>query len=306
MQKSDLEKYTENLEEIILQKERKLEEFKGQAKLADLYQCAAQSLKECVGYLKRDTSRLFEEFRKVLEDRSQYESSSEDPDQKQKIILDKMNSRLDRVESQCNIISELLASMQSGLWSIPVKKDPIDLNDIIIKWTEYMEAHVMFSPNTKLILQLKSSIPRVAMRESEFFQIVNNLARNSIEALEGKEDGILLLKTDILDDNILFEVIDNGCGITQKTAGKIFKPFFSAKQSPLSKSKHLGLGLYTVARIVEANNGKMEFESEPDVKTSFRVFLSVCKTVKASDTKNYSVRLASRSENDELTEKEKK
>lgn len=70
---------------------------------------------------------------------------------------------------------------------------------------------------------------------NEFKQIIACLISNSKDALREKKHAIIVININERDEKMIIDVIDNGSGIKDKT--KIFKPFFSAKNSS-------GLGLY--------------------------------------------------------------
>jgi signal transduction histidine kinase len=63
------------------------------------------------------------------------------------------------------------------------------------------------------------------------------------------------------------EIIDNGCGMDEKTLSRIFEVFWSTKTSGS------GLGLPTVKRIVEAHGGQLLVDSAPSRGTRFTISL---------------------------------
>ncbi len=66
----------------------------------------------------------------------------------------------------------------------------------------------------------------------------------------------------------LFEVRDNGCGMTEEIRKDIFTPFFSTK-----KKWGTGLGLALTSRIINLHGGRINVESEPNRGTVFRITL---------------------------------
>jgi len=67
---------------------------------------------------------------------------------------------------------------------------------------------------------------------------------------------------------LLISIQDNGCGIPKDKISKIFDPFYTTKDSGK------GLGLAIVNNIVHEHNGYIEVESELNVGTTFKIFLS--------------------------------
>ena len=72
------------------------------------------------------------------------------------------------------------------------------------------------------------------------------------------------------EENVIIEINDNGCGMTETVKTKIFTPFFTTK----SKSG-TGLGLPICSRMINAHNGKIDVESEPNKGTVFKIALPI-------------------------------
>jgi len=65
------------------------------------------------------------------------------------------------------------------------------------------------------------------------------------------------------------EIVDDGCGITEKDFENIFDPFFS------SKFAGRGLGLAVILGIVRTHDGAVTVESKLCEGSKFQVFLPV-------------------------------
>jgi signal transduction histidine kinase len=72
-------------------------------------------------------------------------------------------------------------------------------------------------------------------------------------------------------------IADTGVGIPPENMQKLFEPLFT------TKPKGIGLGLAVSQKLVEANGGRIEVESEPGKGSSFTVYLPV-HIVTASDS----------------------
>ncbi len=95
-------------------------------------------------------------------------------------------------------------------------------------------------------------------------QVLINLLKNSIQALEDTENPVIELKamTD-LNGKIIIQMIDNGQGILPEVLDKIFVPFFT------TKPKGSGIGLSLSRQILRLHRGSLTAHSEPDVQTVF-------------------------------------
>jgi len=110
-------------------------------------------------------------------------------------------------------------------------------------------------------------LPTVTCHGAKINQLILNLLVNAIDACE--PGGHVEIKTRALEDAILIEVADTGCGIMPGIRSKIFDPFFTTK--PLGQG--MGLGLAISHGIVEAHGGAIDVESSPGQGTQFRVRL---------------------------------
>ena len=95
-------------------------------------------------------------------------------------------------------------------------------------------------------------------------QVVINLIRNSIQALERTDNPHITMKS-FLDQRgrILIQISDNGQGILPDVLDKIFVPFFT------TKPKGSGIGLSLSRQILRLHGGTLTVHSEPDVETIF-------------------------------------
>ena len=67
------------------------------------------------------------------------------------------------------------------------------------------------------------------------------------------------------------QICDSGPGLSDETLARIGTPLFT------TKSKGIGLGLAVCKKLVEANGGKIEVESEAGVGSTFTIYLPVSK-----------------------------
>ncbi len=101
-------------------------------------------------------------------------------------------------------------------------------------------------------------------------QILQNLLVNAIEA--SGEGQTISVAAELIDDAVKISVRDQGKGIPQDIQHRIFEPFVTSKTDEAA-TKGMGLGLATVKNVVEALNGKVEFETTSNRGTVFHVFL---------------------------------
>ncbi|MCS6978203.1 MAG: ATP-binding protein [Gemmatales bacterium] len=114
-----------------------------------------------------------------------------------------------------------------------------------------------------LRVQVGDSLPAVYVVRDQMVQAVLNLVLNAIDATE--RGGTIEVGATVRDGEVIVEVADNGQGI--QDAGKLFRPYYT------TKPHGTGLGLFVTRQLVTEHGGRVTFESEPGVRTVFRIHL---------------------------------
>jgi histidine kinase len=122
----------------------------------------------------------------------------------------------------------------------------------------------------ELLLEAGPEIREAMLDPHGMETCLTNLVSNGIDAATTPEQhgGRVVVRTREEGDNLVFEVVDNGCGIDQEVKSKIFTTFFTTKGG-----KGTGLGLLTTRKIVQEHGGQVEMESQPGQGSTFRIRL---------------------------------
>jgi two-component system sensor histidine kinase DctS len=126
---------------------------------------------------------------------------------------------------------------------------------------------------TRIELDLPDPPPRVVCDRTMVEQVLLNLTRNGIQAMESDvelADRVLTLRVRRAHERwVAFSVIDRGPGIASEVARQLFTPFFT------TRSEGMGLGLSLCRTVIEQHGGALDFERpQPDgVGTEFRFTL---------------------------------
>jgi len=123
----------------------------------------------------------------------------------------------------------------------------------------------------RLVTNFATDIEPVAMDGEGMHECLSNLLGNAIDACRISENTDVLqieLKVFERDGAIVYEVIDNGCGMDYEIKRKVFTTFFTTKGLGGT-----GLGLLMTKKIVQQHGGQVEFDSIVDCGTTFRIIL---------------------------------
>ncbi len=107
-------------------------------------------------------------------------------------------------------------------------------------------------------------LDRVIVDRVQIQQVIVNLVRNAVDAMLGQERAQLDVTTTILDGMATVSISDNGPGLDELVAAKLFQPFVT------TKSNGMGVGLSICRTIVEAHGGSIWTERHPSGGAVFR------------------------------------
>jgi two-component system sensor kinase FixL len=121
----------------------------------------------------------------------------------------------------------------------------------------------------RVSFRLDPNAPLVLADRIQIQQVLLNLIRNAIEAMQGSPRRELVIATQAMPKAGLVEISvgDSGTGIEREVLERLFQPFVTTK-------KHgMGVGLSICRTIVESHGGKIWIESEVGQGTTFRFTL---------------------------------
>ena len=120
----------------------------------------------------------------------------------------------------------------------------------------------------RMSLRLDPSIDLVLVDKVQVQQVLLNLLRNAVEAMQSSERRELIVSTRPADDNMIaVDVSDTGSGISPDVASRLFQPFVTTKR------QGMGVGLSISRTIIESHGGQITVETNPVGGTIFRFTL---------------------------------
>ncbi len=160
-----------------------------------------------------------------------------------------------------SIVSEFLAFARPG----EPKRTVGDIREVVDHVARLIREDRPRAGEVVTEVHVDPAVPPFAFDPDQLTQVLWNVARNGIEAMEGRGR----LRLDVLRQNgdVSIAVSDTGRGISPEERRRMFEPFYSRKRGGT------GLGLAIVRRIVAAHGGRIEVESTPGKGTRFTIHL---------------------------------
>ncbi|MFH1940676.1 MAG: HAMP domain-containing sensor histidine kinase [bacterium] len=147
----------------------------------------------------------------------------------------------------------------------------IDIRDVLGGVAEYIRRRAPLMGRLVNISESYGDVPLVAINRGLLQWAVENVLKNSLDAMD-KEEGIIEIRlgSEENDGRIFIEIEDNGKGMDKIHKKRVFKPGYSTKQ------RGWGLGLTLARRIVEEYHGGKLFikETKPGEGTTLRIELN--------------------------------
>ena len=134
----------------------------------------------------------------------------------------------------------------------------------------------------RVSLDLDHALPPLLVDSVQIQQVVLNLVRNAVEAMDEVDRRELAITTRALKGEGMAEVrvIDTGPGIAPELADRLFQPFTTTKKTGM------GLGLSICRDIVEAHRGRLSAAANPAGGAVFRLTLPMPAEDKAEEAAN--------------------
>ena len=139
-----------------------------------------------------------------------------------------------------------------------------NINDVIMDAVGLIKENAE-RRNIKIQLHLAGDFRASLFDPKGIHRCLLNLLSNAVDALSEKDgDRLIKVISRMECESISIMIVDNGCGMDEETAGRIFTSLFSTKGS-----KGTGLGLPVSQKIISEHGGTLTAASKPGQGTSF-------------------------------------
>ncbi|MDD4623770.1 MAG: HAMP domain-containing sensor histidine kinase [Bacilli bacterium] len=187
-------------------------------------------------------------------------------------IFEPTNDRLAGLKLQSERLSRMVFEIDKLVSvsneTLKLEKTKFDISEIIQHIIKTFETEIYAK---KLQIRFVNNPVFIYASKDKISQVIINLLSNAIKYTNN--NGIINIKINKLNDNIIFSIEDNGIGIAKKDLPYIFEYLYRADKSRDRNTGGSGIGLYVVKSIIEAHDGKVEVSSKINNGTKFMVTL---------------------------------
>ena len=181
--------------------------------------------------------------------------------------VEKVAEMLDSADAQVFRVSEIMDNLRQFIARGETTKIPQNLNAVIRTACEFTDA-LAKQHDVKTTIDLAASPDTVVINKVQIQQVVVNLKRNAVEAMQNCERREMRVSSCLIDGKyVRVDVADSGPGLSEEVKARLFEQFMT------TKPHGLGLGLSLSRSIIEAHNGKIWAEPNPDGGAIFSFIL---------------------------------
>ena len=156
-----------------------------------------------------------------------------------------------------HMVENLLSITRIDNGQLQITKQPIVLDeligDVLLKFKKKY-------PNQKIELELPEEIIIIPMDVLLIEQVLLNILENAMQ--HAKNMTRLSLRVHQNETKAIFEIEDNGCGLSPNQLKNMFKGYYESENHPSDgKNRNMGIGMSVCATIIKAHQGEIHVEN---------------------------------------------
>ncbi|WP_051964730.1 PAS domain-containing sensor histidine kinase [Deinococcus misasensis] len=182
---------------------------------------------------------------------------------------DLAKTALQRTVLQARRAGEIIQRLRAHLVRQPLKSSRVNLSDLVSRLSGLLEADLQ-TRNLQLSVHL-SGLPDVEADSIQLEQVLHNLIRNSMEAMQERplSDRRIEIAGSVESGQVLLTVRDHGPGLSESALEHLFLPFHSTKK------EGMGVGLSLSRTLMQSMNGELFGANHPEEGAVFTLHLQV-------------------------------
>lgn len=170
---------------------------------------------------------------------------------------DKVKEALEKLNTQSLRAGAVIERIQRFARAQESSKELVDVNELVADLLKLAESDARMH-NIELELELASGLPPVFADPVQIQQVILNLIRNGIDAMNeiGCRNGrTILIESRMAGGNVELLVSDQGPGVADNQSDLLFTPFHTTKK------EGMGMGLSICRSIISEHGGELRFRN---------------------------------------------
>ena len=183
---------------------------------------------------------------------------------------------LEQANTQARRAGQIIRSVHEFVKKREPRRETVAVQSVVDGVRALIELQARQSWVT-LLVECAPDLPPVLADRVLLEQVLLNLTRNAIEAMQAVEPArrVLRIRAACDGEQVAVSVIDNGHGIAPEVAERLFSPFFS------TKAEGMGMGLSICRTAIEFHGGTLTHDANPGGGTVFTFRLQPARTATA-------------------------
>ena len=162
--------------------------------------------------------------------------------------------------------SQIIRQLRSFVQKREVERAPAEI-DKVVDEASALAFIGLKEKGIRVSIERQENLPPIPIDRIQIQQVLINLIRNAVDAMEGTQRRELTIRMGREDGEMRISIADTGAGISADFRDKVFQAFAT------TKSTGMGVGLSISRNIVEAHHGRLWFEPNPSGGTVFHLVL---------------------------------
>lgn len=174
-----------------------------------------------------------------------------------------------KINADTNEVNRIISDFLSLSKPRETELEEVAFNDLVLSMKNTIETSSMMK-KIDLILNLDYDERYILCDETQIRQVILNICKNAIEAMEDISINSVLRISTGLDEfrkEVFIKISDSGKGMDQETIKKIGTPFFTTKKTGT------GLGLNACYDIIKEHKGRIDIKSKLHKGTTFTIVI---------------------------------
>ena len=178
-------------------------------------------------------------------------------------------------DSLIRMVENLLSVTRVNEESVRINKVPTVLEELIDTTLTKFAKHY---PSQELLVDIPDEFISIPMDAMLIQQVLINMLENAVVHARGMTQ--LQLRVFTREDQAVFEISDNGCGIPRDQLGSLFTGQIYGRETPGDDRRHgMGIGLSVCSTIIKAHGGEITAENLRSGGACFRFTLEMEKEI---------------------------